>query len=108
MSTTTATGGNQFASLDLLDAEHIAVFRHALDNTLRTEAAETAYAEIIDGLPTIDSWCEFHSRLLTGHPIRDLNHSELCTGSLEKAKRLRTEFNIYLLSFPILVCKHPI
>lgn len=95
----------QLASLSLLDAEHMAAFRRALDNALLTEVAENTYAEIIDGLPTRESWRDFNP-WRPGHPVEELKHDKLCAGSHEKARELRSDFDIYLLSFPAWVCKH--
>lgn len=93
------------ASLGLLDAEHMKVFRRALNNVLLTEVAENAYAEIIDGLPTRDSWLDFNP-WRPGHPVEELKHDKLCAGSLEKARQLRSDFDIYVISFPSWVCKY--
>lgn len=91
----------QLASLGMLDAEHMAAFRRALDNILLTEAAENAYAEIIDGLPTRDSWLDFNP-WRPGHPFEELKHDKLCPGSLEKARQLRSDFDIPMLCFSFL------
>lgn len=98
-------GVEQFASLGLLDAEHMDAFRRALSNVLLTEVAENAYAEIIDGLPTRESWLDFNPWRL-GHPVEELKHDKLCPGSLEKARDLSSDFDIYVLSFPPWVCVH--
>lgn len=91
------------SSLDLLDAEHMAVFRNALNNILVTDSVESTLSEIIDGLPTKDSWLEFDI-WQEGHPVNALDHKELCPGTREKARKLRAEFDIYTLSFPTTVC----
>lgn len=96
-------GGLASSSLGLLDVEHMTVFRNALDKILVTDIAETTFSEIIDGLPTKDSWLEFDV-WQEGHPVNALNHAELCAGSREKARRLRAEFDVYILSFPTTVC----
>lgn len=97
-------GVEQPSSLGLLDAEHMDAFRRALNNVLLTEAAENAYAEIIDGLPTRESWLDFNP-WRPGHPVEELKHDKLCPGSIEKARELRSDFDIYALSFPSWVCK---
>ncbi|KAI7779212.1 hypothetical protein LA080_001060 [Diaporthe eres] len=89
----------QLASLSLLDAEHMAAFRRALDKVLLTEVAENTCAEIIDGLPTRESWRDFNP-WRPGHPVEELKHDKLCAGSHEKARELRSDLDIYLLSFP--------
>lgn len=91
------------SSLGLLDAEHMAVFRNALDKILITDIAETTFSEIIDGLPTRDSWLAFDF-WQEGHPVDVLDHKELCSGAREKARKLRAEFDFYMLSFPKTVC----
>lgn len=96
-------GGPESSSLGLLDVEHMTVFRNALDRILVTDIAETTVSEIIDGLPTKDSWLEFDV-WQEGHPVNVLNHTELCAGSRETARRLHAEFDVYILSFPITVC----
>lgn len=94
------------SSLGLLDAGHMAVFRRALDVTLHTEAAETALAEIADGLPTRESWLEFDVRR-EGHPVDEPRHDELCAGSREKARKFRDGFDVYVLTFPATVRMAP-
>lgn len=85
----------QLSSLGVLDGEHMAIFRNALDNLLLTEISESTYAEIVDGLPTLDSWYAFHFWVTaTGNPIVELEHKELCPRSREKARRLRSEFDV--------------
>lgn len=92
-------GGSTSSSLGTLDAEHIAVFRKALDNILHSYVAQTAFAEIIDGLPLKESWLEYDVGQ-KGHPVEVLRHEELCAGTREKAQKLRDEFDVYILSFP--------
>lgn len=97
---------SQLSSLGLLDEEHMAVFRNALGNLLLTEISESTYAEIFDGLPTLDSWYDFHFWApRTGNPIVEPEHKELCAGSREKAQKLRSEFDVYILLFPSQVCQ---
>lgn len=99
----------QLSSLGVLDGEHMAIFRNALDNLLLTEISESTYAEIIDGIPTLDSWNEFHYWVTAiGNPIVELEHKELCAGSREKARRLRSEFDVYILLFPSQVRQIPV
>lgn len=102
---TSSDESEQLASLGLLDAEHVTAFRRALDNVLLTEVAENTYAEIIDGLPTRESWRDFNP-WRPGHPVDDLKHDKLCAGSREKAREFRSDFDIYRLSFPAWVRKH--
>lgn len=90
-------------SLGLLDAEHVDVFRHALQKILAAEIAETTFSEIIDGLPTRASWLRF-DLWNEKHPVNMLKHETLCDGAREKARRVREEFDIYTLTFPSSVC----
>lgn len=91
------------SSLGLLDAEHVDVFRHALQKILASEIAETTFSEIIDGLPTRTSWLKF-DLWNEKHPVNMLKHETLCDGAREKARRFRDEFDIYMLTFPSSVC----
>lgn len=95
---------DQLSSLGLLDEEHMTTFRNALEKVLLTEVSESTYAEILDGLPTLDSWNEFHYWVPGINPVVELEHKELCGGSRERAKKLRAEFDIYTLRFPTQVC----
>lgn len=96
----------RLSNLGLLDQEHTTTFRNALEKLLLKEVSESAYAEIIDGLPTLDSWNKFHQWVsAAGNPTIELNHKELCSGSREKAQRLRTQFDVYILLFPSQVCR---
>lgn len=99
----TETGELTSSSLGLLDAEHMAVFRSALDKILLADIAEITFSEIIDGLPTRASWLEFDF-WQEGHPVDVLGHTELCPGTREKARKLRADFDVYILSFPSTVC----
>ncbi|KAI3394112.1 hypothetical protein diail_3236 [Diaporthe ilicicola] len=89
---------NQLSRLGLLDKHHVATFRNALDKVLLTEASESTYAEIVDGLPTPASRNDFHYWVPgKGNPIKELENKELCTGSREKARKLRSEFDVYTM-----------
>lgn len=94
------------SSLGLLDAQHIAVFRTALDRILLADNTETTFSEIIDGLPTRSSWLDY-CHWEEEHPIDVLGHTELCAGSREKARKFCAEFDIHVLSFPTTVCLSP-
>lgn len=91
------------SSLGLLDAEHVDVFRNALERILSTDIAETTFSEIIDGLPMRSTWLQF-ALFNETHPVNVLGHETLCDGAREKARRFRDEFDIYMLSFPSKVC----
>lgn len=68
-----------------LDVDHYTAFTSALTNLLSSQNAVTTYAEIIDGLPTTETW------LASSHRRHDpiLQHVELCPGSIETAERFR-------------------
>ncbi|KAF5002015.1 hypothetical protein FDECE_10757 [Fusarium decemcellulare] len=93
-----STTGNTFQSIDALGEYHKEVFLRALSNLLSTDLAEHTYAEILDGLPTKDSLRESYL-YLEGHPVYELNHSEICEGSLEKAREFRASLNPSSLRF---------
>lgn len=78
--------------IDALEKTHQNALRRALSNLLATEVAEFTYAQIIDGLPTVESQDESYPRL-DGHPVHELDHRELCEGSLDRAREFRARFN---------------
>ncbi|KAF4440310.1 hypothetical protein FACUT_3531 [Fusarium acutatum] len=55
------------ASIDALGARHRQAFVQALMRVMETDVAERTFAEIIDGLPTIESYQDFHWPQ-EGHP----------------------------------------
>jgi hypothetical protein len=91
------------SSLGLLDAEHVNVFRNALERILSADIAETTFSEIIDGLPTRSTWLQFDI-WNEEHPVNVRGHDAICDGAREKARRFRDEFDVYILSFPSTVC----
>jgi hypothetical protein len=86
------------ATIDVLETEHQKAFVQSLMRVLETDVAERAFAEIIDGLPTIDSYQDFHWPQ-EGHPATQ--HLELCPGMIEKARQLRSDFPATSLSFQL-------
>ncbi|KAK5999097.1 hypothetical protein PT974_01485 [Cladobotryum mycophilum] len=86
------------ASINIIDSDHRQPFERALMRILQTEIAEHTYAEILDGLPTEQSYREF-SYPLQGHP--SLSHTQLCPGVREKACEFRSGFDITSLRFSI-------
>lgn len=93
--------------IDALEEHHQTVFRRALSNLLATEVAEFTYAQILDGLPTVASQNESHPRL-EGHPVYELDHRELCEGSLDRAREFRARFDHSVLLFKeqvVMSCK---
>ena len=87
-------------TLSLLDEEHRRTFRRALLNILSTDLAESTYAQILDGLPTAESLRRSWSPL-NDHPVHALDHTEVCDGSLERARNLRLAIDFSLLRFDI-------
>lgn len=75
-----------------LSDEHERIFQRALMNVLSTEVAEYTYAQILDGLPTVKSLRESYV-FMSGHPVHEINHEQLCPGFLEKAREFRAQFN---------------
>ncbi|KAH7220126.1 hypothetical protein BKA60DRAFT_457273 [Fusarium oxysporum] len=73
-------------TIDVLGTRHRQAFVQALMRVMETDVAERTFAEIIDGLPTIDSYQEFHWPQ-DGHPATQ--HLDVCPGTIEKARQLR-------------------
>ncbi|KAF7563701.1 hypothetical protein G7046_g391 [Stylonectria norvegica] len=73
-------------------------FLQALSNILATDVAEFTYAQILDGLPTVQSLTESFS-YIRGHPVLEMNHAGLCEGYLEKARDFRSQFDPSHLRF---------
>lgn len=74
--------------LSTVDSEHATAFKQGLARLLSTEVAETTYSEILDGLPTIDSFREFHFRQKE-HPVDVLDHASRCPGVVKKTQKFR-------------------
>ncbi|KAJ6443840.1 putative AC transposase [Purpureocillium lavendulum] len=71
-----------------LSAPHLAALVRAVSNVLSTEPAEFAFAQIIDGLPTADSFVEFrpfYPATRDEHPVA--KHARLCDGALDAARQ---------------------
>lgn len=79
-----------------LDGEHLASLKQAMANILSTPLAEFAYAQIVDGMPTRDTYIANHY-FHEGFPA--LNHQELCPGTMEKARAFCSQFNVLSLNF---------
>ncbi|KAH7125827.1 hypothetical protein EDB81DRAFT_698246 [Dactylonectria macrodidyma] len=84
--------------ISVLDVQHQKVFTQALMNILSTNVAGFTYAQILDGLPTEESLLESYV-FMESHPVYKLNHSKLCDGFLEKAKKFKAQFDPLQLSF---------
>jgi len=75
-------------TIDALGTRHRQAFVQALMRVMETDVAERTFAEIIDGLPTIESYQEFHWPQ-DGHPATQ--HLDVCPGTIEKARQLRCD-----------------
>lgn len=82
------------------DVNHYGAFTTALTNLLRTGIAQHTYAEIIDGIPTADTW---FASIGTRHDIIEA-HRELCPGTLAAARRFRADLRPENLAFESTVC----
>jgi hypothetical protein len=89
---------SQVGNVEVLDTEHRQAFEQALMRILGTDVAEKTFAQIIDGLPTYESYAEFQWPQ-DGHPAT--HHTELCSGMLDKAREFRSTFVPKSLSFQL-------
>jgi hypothetical protein len=90
------------SDLDILDDDHRQILDRGIRNILSTEAAELAYAQILDGLPTEDSlWDGFD--FVEDHPVQTIEHDEICPGFIEKARESRAQFELGRLNFELKV-----
>lgn len=81
-----------------LDNEHLQSYTTAVIRILNTDVAESTYSEIIDGYPTLNSYLEFNWRPLDDTlPLQ--HHTELCEGSVDKFRALRSSFDPLTLTF---------
>ncbi|KAH7154130.1 hypothetical protein DER46DRAFT_628035 [Fusarium sp. MPI-SDFR-AT-0072] len=86
------------ATIDVLRTWHRQAFVQALMRVMETDVAERTFAEIIDGIPTIGSYQEFHWPQ-HGHPATQ--HLDVCPGMIEKARQLHSDFPPTRLSFQL-------
>jgi hypothetical protein len=93
------TPGSDISALDSLHAD---AFKQGLARILSTQVAEFTFSEILDGLPTEDSYHEFHLSGLRkyGHPVFELNHTSLCPGVIKRVRNYRDAFDPQSLTFP--------
>lgn len=89
---------NTTGHINSLDVEHRETFHRALANILSTDTAELTYAQLLDGLPTSESFTDSYL-WLARHPVYELEHKQLCDGYLEQAKEYRAQFDPANLSF---------
>ncbi|KAI0002361.1 hypothetical protein F4779DRAFT_603629 [Xylariaceae sp. FL0662B] len=57
-------------TLEHLDPEHLDAATKAIHNLISSDIAESAFSQIVDGMPTKKSYIEFHSPP-HGHLIND-------------------------------------
>ncbi|KAL6361420.1 hypothetical protein LRP88_04888 [Fusarium phalaenopsidis] len=81
------------SKIDALPDSRQDTFRRALGNILSTDNAVHTYAQILDGLPTEQSFLEGYVRLDETHPVFELGHTEMCEGFLDKAREFRDRFD---------------
>lgn len=83
---------------DDLDQNHREALDQAVKNVLSTDIALATFAQIIDGLPLSDvAWDTRGTKLTPQHPIN--LHTQLCPGTLDKARAYRERFSLDLLFF---------
>ena len=81
-----------------LAPEHREVFSRAISAVLNTEDAELTYAQILDGAPLSQIFCNARSRYLhTDHPL--WSHTDLCPGALDRAREYCKVFNPNTVDF---------
>lgn len=86
-------------TVDDLSQQHRDIFTRALFNVLFTPAAETTFAQIIDGAPLSQSVVDTRSGIYPPtHPIHD-QHLKLCPGVLDRARQSRSTFDLNDLKF---------
>jgi hypothetical protein len=83
------------SSIRDVDVDHYHAFTTALTNLLHTDLAELTYGEIIDGVPTADTWAIYDG---SRHDIIE-THRELCPGTLDAARQFRANLRLADLTF---------
>ncbi|KAI1775497.1 hypothetical protein F4818DRAFT_441591 [Hypoxylon cercidicola] len=86
-------------SVGALDSRHCELFVRALRRVLSTDDAKLTYAQIIDGLPLIDTVDDtVGGGLSYGHPLYDM-HDKLCEGVMERTEEMSASFDPNVLKF---------
>ncbi|KUI72066.1 hypothetical protein VM1G_07607 [Cytospora mali] len=84
-------------TIDDLGQQHRDVFTRALFNVLSTPAAETTFAQILDGAPLSQSVQDVPGWIYPlDHPVRT-QHLELCPGVLDRIRHSRSTFDLKVL-----------
>lgn len=78
------------------DGDHLASFEQAMTNVLSTPLAEFTHAQIVDGMPTSDTYMRDHWHY-EGRPA--MNHHDLCPGTMEKTRAFRSQFDDFSVRF---------
>lgn len=86
------------SNVSVLDAAHAAAFQQTLTRILSSHVAEFTFSEILDGLPTEESYLDFHLRI-AGHPVFELKHTSICPGVVQRIRKFREAFDPLTLSF---------
>ncbi|KAJ0108207.1 hypothetical protein J7T55_000172 [Diaporthe amygdali] len=87
------------STVDDLGQQHRDVFTRALFNVLSTPAAETTFAQILDGAPLSQSVQDVPGWIYPlDHPVRT-QHLELCPGVLERTRHSRSTCDLKELKF---------
>ncbi|KAI0006248.1 hypothetical protein F4779DRAFT_597145 [Xylariaceae sp. FL0662B] len=86
-------------SIDELDIQHRELFVRALWRVVSTDIAELTYAQIIDGLPLVDTVNDTCvGGLSNRHPLYDM-HEQICNGVMERTEEIRANFDPGVLKF---------
>lgn len=86
-------------TVDHLGQQHRDIFTRALLNILSTPAAETTFAQILDGAPLSQSVRDVPGWIYPlDHPIRT-QHVELCPSILDRTRKIRSNFDPKELKF---------
>lgn len=79
-------------SVQLLGPDHYEPLVGAIRNVLSSDLAELTLAQLIDGLPLIDTVWDMKGALIRrGHPL--ISHNALCEGAMEQANMFRDTFD---------------
>ena len=85
-------------TVDVLDTEHYRPLVRAIHNITRTDLAEITFAQLIDGLPIVDTVWDMRGTLVSkGHPL--ISHDRLCDGAMERLRAFRDLFDLIILTF---------
>lgn len=81
-----------------MDASHVQALSQAVSAVIETDIAEFTFAQILDGLPTVETYLDrYYGSLLLVHPLR--KHTELCPGVKESLARIRSTLDLSVLNF---------